>query len=104
MKPGETVLYDGKLSRAGSINVHCAEEVPQVAHASRSGRAPEAHARRARVIPHALQEGGAYPKHVYASDDEYFAAISAAYRAELAILYRAGLRNVQINDPNFACT
>ena len=48
--------------------------------------------------------GRAYPKDVYSSDAEYFADIAAAYRAELKILYDNGLRNVQIDDPNLACT
>jgi len=48
-------------------------------------------------------EGKAYPKEVYASDEEYFADIAKAYRVELDILYEAGVRNVQIDDPNFAC-
>lgn len=45
----------------------------------------------------------AFPKEVYASDDEYFWDIAQAFRAELDILYAAGVRNVQIDDPNFAC-
>lgn len=36
----------------------------------------------------------------YASDDEYFADLAAAYRAELASLHEAGCRNVQVDDPN----
>ncbi|PVH71496.1 UROD/MetE-like protein [Cadophora sp. DSE1049] len=48
------------------------------------------------------RDGQAFPKEVYASDDEYFADIAQAYRAELDILYAAGVRNVQIDDPNFA--
>ncbi|KAG4411105.1 hypothetical protein IFR04_015762 [Cadophora malorum] len=48
------------------------------------------------------RDGQAFPKEVYASDDEYFADIAKAYRAELDILYAAGVRNVQIDDPNFA--
>ncbi|CAD0109353.1 unnamed protein product [Aureobasidium uvarum] len=37
----------------------------------------------------------AYPKEVYANDQEYFADIAKAYRTELQILYDAGLRNAQ---------
>ncbi|KLT43900.1 UROD/MetE-like protein [Cutaneotrichosporon oleaginosum] len=47
-------------------------------------------------------EGEAYPSDVYNSDEEYFADIAAAFRAELDILYDAGVRNVQIDDPNLA--
>ena len=46
------------------------------------------------------KEGKAYPKDVYANDEEYFADIAAAYRTELKILYDAGLRNAQVDDPN----
>ncbi|KAH7420273.1 hypothetical protein BKA64DRAFT_561971 [Cadophora sp. MPI-SDFR-AT-0126] len=48
------------------------------------------------------RDGQAFPKEVYASDAEYLADIAQAYRAELDILYAAGVRNVQIDDPNFA--
>lgn len=48
-------------------------------------------------------EGEAYPKDVYANDDEYFADIAKAYQAELDILYEAGVRNIQVDDPNLAC-
>jgi methionine synthase II (cobalamin-independent) len=49
-------------------------------------------------------EGKAFPKSVYASDEDYFADIAKAYHAELDILYEAGVRNIQLDDPNFACT
>ena len=48
-------------------------------------------------------DGKAYPKNVYANDKEYFADIAKAYQVELDILYKAGLRNVQFDDPNLAC-
>lgn len=48
--------------------------------------------------------GNAYPKDVYANDAEYFADIAKAYRKELKILYEAGCRNVQFDDPNMACS
>lgn len=40
---------------------------------------------------------------MYANDKEYFADVAKAYQAELDILYKAGLRNVQFDDPNLAC-
>jgi methionine synthase II (cobalamin-independent) len=49
------------------------------------------------------KEGIAYPKDVYKSDDEYFKDISKAYQVELNLLYQAGCRNVQYDDPNLAC-
>lgn len=48
-------------------------------------------------------DGKAYPKDVYANDKEYFADVAKAYQVELDILYKAGLRNVQFDDPNLAC-
>ncbi|RPA89829.1 UROD/MetE-like protein [Choiromyces venosus 120613-1] len=44
----------------------------------------------------------AYDKSVYANSEEYFNDIAAAYRTELEILYDAGCRNVQIDDPLLA--
>lgn len=49
------------------------------------------------------KEGKAYPKDVYSTEQEYFADIAKAFRAELDILYEAGVRNVQIDDPLYAC-
>ncbi|KAJ9108684.1 hypothetical protein QFC21_000004 [Naganishia friedmannii] len=44
----------------------------------------------------------AYAPGVYANDDEYFADVAKAYQTELKILYHAGVRNVQVDDPNLA--
>lgn len=43
-----------------------------------------------------------YSKDVYANDREYFDAIAAAYSEELTDLYKAGCRNIQIDDPLLA--
>jgi len=48
------------------------------------------------------KEGKAYPKDVYSNDEEYFGDIAKAYQQELKILYDAGLRNAQVDDPNLA--
>jgi methionine synthase II (cobalamin-independent) len=48
--------------------------------------------------------GKAYAEGVYAKDEEYFADIIVAYRRELEILYNAGCRNIQIDDPKLSCT
>lgn len=45
------------------------------------------------------REGHAYPKDVYANDDEYLADLSRAYRREIDLLYNIGCRNIQIDDP-----
>ncbi|KZT13295.1 UROD/MetE-like protein [Laetiporus sulphureus 93-53] len=44
----------------------------------------------------------AYPKDVYANDEEYFADIIEAYREELKDLYAIGCRNIQFDDPLLA--
>lgn len=46
--------------------------------------------------------GKAYTKGTYANDEEYFADLAQAYQTELKILYDAGLRNAQVDDPNLA--
>jgi len=49
------------------------------------------------------KDGLAFPPEVYASDEAYLADISKAVSEELDILYAAGVRNIQFDDPNFAC-
>ncbi|KAG9659555.1 methionine synthase-like protein, partial [Aureobasidium melanogenum] len=46
--------------------------------------------------------GRAFPQEVYASDEEYFADVAKAYQTELKLLHDAGIRNIQIDDPNLA--
>lgn len=48
--------------------------------------------------------GNAFDKNVYSDDAEYFADLAKAYRDELKMLYDAGARNIQFDDPNLACT
>jgi methionine synthase II (cobalamin-independent) len=48
------------------------------------------------------KQGCAYAADAYANDEEYFADVAKVYRAELASLYAAGLRNVQFDDPGMA--
>lgn len=49
------------------------------------------------------KDGAAYAKGVYNSDAEYFNDLAAVYQKELQILYDAGLRRVQIDDPHLSC-
>ncbi|KZS95985.1 UROD/MetE-like protein [Sistotremastrum niveocremeum HHB9708] len=44
----------------------------------------------------------AYNTEIYKNDAEYFAHIAKAYREEIADLYAAGCRNIQIDDPLLA--
>ena len=48
-----------------------------------------------------LKHGTAWsPTSGYTGDKEYFEDLAAAYRQEIKALYDAGLRNIQIDDPN----
>lgn len=49
------------------------------------------------------KQNKAWKDGVYASDAEYFADVAKVYQAELDSLYKAGLRNVQFDDPGLAC-
>ncbi|KAJ5833964.1 hypothetical protein N7474_002275 [Penicillium riverlandense] len=46
-----------------------------------------------------MAKGTAYRASVYKDDREYFADLAAAYTAEFRVLYDAGLRSIQIDDP-----
>ncbi|KAJ9614582.1 hypothetical protein H2200_002719 [Cladophialophora chaetospira] len=100
-KPGETVLCTGKIKHKGSTYTdqfdYLKSLVPedQVKNLKLTLAAPNWYHLR-------YKQGKAYPKDVYASDDEYFADIAKAYQDELKILYDHGLRNVQFDDPNLA--
>ena len=102
-KPGETVICTGKIKHVGSTYVDQWNYLKNLLPKERQGEA-----KLTLAAPNwyhlRYKTGRAYPKDVYSSDAEYFADIAAAYRAELKILYDNGLRNVQIDDPNLACT
>jgi len=49
------------------------------------------------------KQGRAYTKDAYANDAEYFKDVAKVYQDELQMLYDAGLRNVQFDDPGLAC-
>ena len=101
-KPGETVICTGKIKHVGSTYLdqwnYLKSVIPKdrVHECKLTLAAPNWYHLR-------YKEGKAYPRSVYSSDAEYFADIAKAYRAELRILYEAGLRNVQFDDPNLAC-
>ncbi|KAJ6114304.1 5-methyltetrahydropteroyltriglutamate-homocysteine methyltransferase [Penicillium sp. IBT 16267x] len=48
------------------------------------------------------KQGKAYAPEAYANDSEYFKDVAQVYQAELESLYKAGLRNVQFDDPGMA--
>ncbi|KAF4343498.1 methionine synthase vitamin-b12 independent [Fusarium beomiforme] len=48
------------------------------------------------------KQGKAYSPEAYKNDEEYFQDVAKVYQAELDQLYKAGLRNVQFDDPGMA--
>jgi methionine synthase II (cobalamin-independent) len=49
------------------------------------------------------KQGRAYTKDAYENDASYFEDVAKVYQEELKVLYDAGLRNVQFDDPGMAC-
>ena len=101
--PGETVICEGKIRHTGkSSYIEQFEFVKSVVPKEQWGdikltlAAPNWYHFR-------YKTGLAYPENVYKNDGEYFADLAEAYRTELKILYAAGLRNAQVDDPNLAC-
>lgn len=101
--PGETVICEGKIGHTGqSSYIGQFEYLKSITAKERHGEikmtlaAPNWYHLR-------YKEGKAYPKEVYENDEDYFGDIAKAYQTELQILYDAGLRNVQVDDPNLAC-
>lgn len=48
------------------------------------------------------KQGKAYTPEAYTNDADYFKDVAKVYQAELDTLYKAGLRNVQFDDPGMA--
>ncbi|KAH1489809.1 hypothetical protein LV164_008341 [Aspergillus fumigatus] len=100
-KPGETVICTGKIKHVGSTYVdqfkHLASLVApeEVKNLKLTLAAPNWYHLR-------YKNGKAFPKDVYSAEDEYLSDIAKAYQEELQILYDAGCRNVQFDDPNLA--
>ncbi|GIC87112.1 cobalamin-independent methionine synthase II family protein [Aspergillus udagawae] len=100
-KPGETVICTGKIRHVGSTYVdqfkHLASLVApeEVKNVKLTLAAPNWYHLR-------YKNGKAFPKDVYSTEDEYLSDITKAYQEELQILYDAGCRNVQFDDPNLA--
>ncbi|KKK18366.1 hypothetical protein ARAM_001862, partial [Aspergillus rambellii] len=100
-KPCESIVCTGKIKHVGSTYVNQFKYLASLV-------APEEvkNLKLTLVAPSwyhlRYKEGKAYPKDVYNSLDEYFADIAKAYQDELQILYDAGCRNVQFDDPNLA--
>lgn len=102
-KPGQSCICTGKIRRKGkSTLIDQFEYLKILIPKERWGEIkltmiapPWYHLR--------YKDGLAFPPEIYASDEEYLADISKAVSEELDILYAAGVRNIQFDDPNFAC-
>ncbi|TKX20574.1 putative cobalamin-independent synthase [Elsinoe australis] len=101
-QPAESVICTGKIKHTGKSSYidqfeYMKSQVPKEQHGNikLTLAAPNWYHFR-------YKEGKAYPSDVYSSDDEYFADLAKAYQTELDILYKAGLRNAQVDDPNLA--
>ncbi|ODO01940.1 hypothetical protein L198_02670 [Cryptococcus wingfieldii CBS 7118] len=101
-RPGQSCLCTGKIKHTGKSTL--IDEFSFTKSQVPAERAGDVKLTMISPVWYHLRyrEGKAYPADVYANDEEYFADIAKAYRAELDILYEAGVRNVQIDDPNFA--
>jgi len=100
--PGESIICSGKIRHTGkSVYVPEYEYVKSLT--------PESYWKEIKITLPApewyhlrYKDGEAYPSTVYENDEEYFADIATAYNKEIDLLYEAGCRNVQIDDPNMA--
>ncbi|KAF2092809.1 5-methyltetrahydropteroyltriglutamate-homocysteine methyltransferase [Rhizodiscina lignyota] len=102
--PGDSVIAGEKLSydpKASVSNVHELQLVQQFVPKERWGDI-----KLTMITPSwfhmRYKEGSAYSNDAYANDAEYFKGVAGVYQAELDQLYKAGLRNVQFDDPNMA--
>lgn len=103
--PGDSVIAGGKLSHNPKVsvsNLHELQLVQEFVPKSEWGNI-----KLTMITPawfHMRYKlGSAYTKDAYSSEAEYFADVAKVYRAELDMLYKAGLRNVQFDDPGLAC-
>ncbi|KAL6923913.1 hypothetical protein ACHAP8_007236 [Fusarium lateritium] len=102
--PGESVIAGGKLSHnpeKSVSNLHELKLVQQFVPKEQWGSI------KLTMITPAwfhmrYKQGKAYSPEAYKNDEEYFADVAKVYQAELGMLYKAGLRNVQFDDPGMA--
>ena len=100
--PGDSVIAGGTIRHAGTTsNLHELKLVQAFVPESEWGNI------KLTMITPAwfhmrYKQGRAYTKEAYANDTEYFTDVAKAYQQELKVLYEAGLRNVQFDDPGLA--
>lgn len=104
--PGDSVIAGSKLSHGGSekssSNLHELQLVQAALPKEKWGNI------KLTMITPAwfhmrYKQNRAWAEGVYSSDAEYFKDVAKVYQDELDMLYKAGLRNVQFDDPGLAC-
>ncbi|KAK6948749.1 hypothetical protein Daesc_010520 [Daldinia eschscholtzii] len=103
--PGESVIAGSKLSHNPSKAVSNLSELQEVQ--AFVPKSEWGNIKLTMIAPSwfhmRYKQGRAYTPEAYANDAEYFADVAKVYHAELESLYKAGLRNVQFDDPGMAC-
>ncbi|PCD42362.1 hypothetical protein AU210_004892 [Fusarium oxysporum f. sp. radicis-cucumerinum] len=102
--PGESVIAGGKLSHSPEKSVSNLHELKLV---QRFVPKEEWGSIKLTMITPAwfhmrYKQGKAYTPEAYKNDEEYFQDVAKIYQDELDQLYKAGLRNVQFDDPGMA--
>ncbi|EWZ47060.1 hypothetical protein FOCG_11166 [Fusarium oxysporum f. sp. radicis-lycopersici 26381] len=102
--PGESVIAGGKLSHSPEKSVSNLHELKLV---QRFVPKEEWGSIKLTMITPAwfhmrYKQGKAYTPEAYKNDEEYFQDVAKVYQDELDQLYKAGLRNVQFDDPGMA--
>ncbi|TVY76315.1 Uncharacterized protein Focb16_v007530 [Fusarium oxysporum f. sp. cubense] len=102
--PGESVIAGGKLSHSPEKSVSNLHELKLV---QRFVPKEEWGSIKLTMITPAwfhmrYKQGKAYTPEAYKNDEEYFQDVAKVYQDELYQLYKAGLRNVQFDDPGMA--
>ncbi|KAJ4057323.1 hypothetical protein NW761_003072 [Fusarium oxysporum] len=102
--PGESVIAGGKLSHSPEKSVSNLHELKLV---QRFVPKEEWGSIKLTMITPAwfhmrYKQGKAYTPEAYKNDKEYFQDVAKVYQDELDQLYKAGLRNVQFDDPGMA--
>jgi methionine synthase II (cobalamin-independent) len=103
--PGESVIAGEKLSHNPKASVSNLHELQLVQ--AQLPKEEQKNIKLTMITPAwyhmRYKQGAAYSKEAYANDAEYFTDVAKVYQAELDQLYKAGLRNVQFDDPGMAC-
>lgn len=100
--PGDSVIAGAKLKHAGTeSNLHELKLVQAAVPENQWGDI------KLTMITPAwfhmrYKQGKAYAETAYSSEAEYFEDVAKVYQRELEVLYEAGLRNVQFDDPGLA--